>query len=744
MTERFREQLQQAIAPAYTIDREITGGGMSRVFVATEHALGRTVVVKVLRLDLAAGVNRDRFRREIMLAAQLQHPHIVPVLSAGERGELIWYTMPFVEGESLREALARRGRFSPRDTVRVLHDVLDALAYAHQRSVIHRDIKPGNILTHGSHALVTDFGVAKALSASMPQSGATSGGIAIGTPAYMAPEQLAADPSADHRMDLYAVGLLAYELLTGEQPFSEASPAATMAAQLTRMPEPIEKVCPDVPPLLGAVIMRLLAKQPDDRPPTAAAALDELEAVITPQSGISAPTPASSPRGFGIRSLVDGTPAPEVRGARPRWLVTAIGLIAVAAVATFIIARGNRTTPSPPTAPIAVRRESALPSPPATGALPAPPRAPNDTPRVLAPKRTVAGADSGRTRSSSPAVRGGAGAQPSGASGASGAQSSGGFRAQPPGGATPATTLSTRSAAASSKSGLPASAKNVPAPRSPPVALMTPTGHPKRVAILPVRDVTTRPQLATVARALEDSLKRAAAAAGYGLATDAELVRLLGDADGNAQRRTADGAGIGAIVTSFLTVNNRELQAQVLVLDVWRNTPQSQRGGSELDDTTGTLVVVRDVLRSLARVSWRQRSDPHRAVVFDFENVSGVDSLAAVSTAFTDSIRAAVQRLGAEVVGDSAARVTKDVNDRRFVGLQLVAGALVTGGLYRRGVDSVRVRLSIRDLSEERTFETFEIAAPLRDAFSALPNVLQRLAADLGRVNWGPKGMPPS
>ncbi|MEW5919341.1 MAG: serine/threonine-protein kinase, partial [Gemmatimonadota bacterium] len=172
MSERFRDQLQDAIGPAYSLEREITGGGMSRVFVATEQALGRTVVVKVLRPDLAAGMNRERFRREIMLAAQLQHPHVVPVLSAGERGDLIWYTMPFVEGESLREALARRGKFSPREVIRVMHDVLDALAYAHQRGVIHRDIKPGNILTHGSHALVTDFGVAKALSAALPHSGA--------------------------------------------------------------------------------------------------------------------------------------------------------------------------------------------------------------------------------------------------------------------------------------------------------------------------------------------------------------------------------------------------------------------------------------------------------------------------------------------------------------------------------------------------------------------------------------------
>src|SRR6059058_1333956 len=160
----FAGHLQSALGTSYQLDRELTGGGMSRVFVAVDQVLGRKVVVKVLPPELAAGVNRERFRREIQVAAQLQHPHIVPLLSAGEEGDLLWYTMPFVEGESLREALAQGPR-PVRDVVRVLHDVVDALAYAHARGVVHRDIKPGNILTQGTHALVADFGVAKALSA---------------------------------------------------------------------------------------------------------------------------------------------------------------------------------------------------------------------------------------------------------------------------------------------------------------------------------------------------------------------------------------------------------------------------------------------------------------------------------------------------------------------------------------------------------------------------------------------------
>ena len=266
---------------------------MSRVFAATEHALGRKVVVKVLPPELSAGVNRERFQREIQVAAQLQHPHIVPLLSAGRipsidgtaEGELLYYTMPFIEGESLRTAIARRGRLPVRDVVRILHDVVEALAYAHGRGVVHRDIKPGNILTIGSHALVTDFGVAKALSAAMPVSGMTSAGMAIGTPAYMAPEQLAADPAADHRIDIYAVGLLAYELLSGQSPFVGTSPQATMAAQLTRVPDPLETLRDDVPPALAALIMHCLEKLPENRPQTAAALLDELDGVGTPAGG---------------------------------------------------------------------------------------------------------------------------------------------------------------------------------------------------------------------------------------------------------------------------------------------------------------------------------------------------------------------------------------------------------------------------------------------------------------------------
>ncbi|GAB1342232.1 hypothetical protein MASR1M101_13590 [Gemmatimonas sp.] len=277
--------------------------------------------------ELAAGVNVERFRREIQLAAQLQHPHIVPLLSAGDDEGLLWFSMPYIEGESLRGALSRHGRLSARDVVRILHDVVDALAYAHARGVVHRDIKPDNILTSGMHALVTDFGVAKALSAAIPIHGGTTTGMAIGTPAYMAPEQLAADPAADHRVDLYAVGLLAYELLTGKSPFIGSSPQATLAAQLTVTPEPPHRSLKDIPEALSALIMHCLEKDAAKRPQSAQALLDALEAL--PPMSSTASTPSSVLEGNAGR-----------RQSRAAMLVGAMVLVAVAAWA--LVPRGDR------------------------------------------------------------------------------------------------------------------------------------------------------------------------------------------------------------------------------------------------------------------------------------------------------------------------------------------------------------------------------------------------------------------
>src|SRR5690606_31358787 len=214
---------------------------------------GRPVVVKVLMPTLAAGVSVDRFRREILLVAKLQHPHIVPVYSAGEAAGLPYFTMPFVEGESLRERIAHHGELPIPEVIRLLRNVASALSYAHGQGVIHRDIKPDNVLLSMGSAIVADFGVVKAISdsATGETSRITSLGMALGTPAYMAPEQAAGDPALDHRVDIYSFGILAYEMITGRPPFTGRSPQALLAAQVTEIPLPIQNLRPSVPPMLG-------------------------------------------------------------------------------------------------------------------------------------------------------------------------------------------------------------------------------------------------------------------------------------------------------------------------------------------------------------------------------------------------------------------------------------------------------------------------------------------------------------
>ena len=287
----LRERLQSALEGTYRIEKELGGGGMSRVFLANETALGRNVVIKVLPPEMAAAVNVDRFRREIQLAASLQHPHIVPLHAAGQAGDLFFYTMPLVEGESLRAKLVREGELPVTDSVRILRDVADALAYAHQHGVVHRDIKPDNVLISGQHALVTDFGVAKAVSAASDSSALTSLGVALGTPAYMAPEQAAGDPHLDHRADLYATGALAYEMLTGRPPFI-GSPQSLLAAQVTQAPDPVVVHRPAVPAGLNLLVMRCLEKKPADRVQRAEELLAQLEAMATPTGGLT-PTGAA-------------------------------------------------------------------------------------------------------------------------------------------------------------------------------------------------------------------------------------------------------------------------------------------------------------------------------------------------------------------------------------------------------------------------------------------------------------------
>jgi serine/threonine-protein kinase len=302
-------RLQRSLGDGVSIERELGGGGMARVFLAREHALDRRIVVKALDIDVSVSAGAERFRREIKVVAHLQHPHVVPVFAAGGDDSLLWYTMPYVSGESLRARLTRDGALPLSDAIRITREVLDALSAAHERGIVHRDIKPENILLEGSHAQVADFGVAKALvDAGVGGTALTTVGLALGTPAYMAPEQAMADPSTNHRADLYAVGAVLYEMLVGAPPFS-GNAQSVVAAHLTAPVPQLSDRRRDAPPAVATLVTRLLAKSPAERPQSAAEALETLDGV-----NVSAPTRAP---------------------ARKRTIPITAGLVAAAAIGTF-------------------------------------------------------------------------------------------------------------------------------------------------------------------------------------------------------------------------------------------------------------------------------------------------------------------------------------------------------------------------------------------------------------------------
>lgn len=296
MTDALLEILEHSLRGSYRVEREMGGGGMARVFVAEETALSRRVVVKVLSAELSHELSAERFAREVKLLARLQHPNIVPVLTAGTVGEIPYYTMPFIEGESLADRL--RGlphgeRVPMANAIDVLRDVARALSYAHSLGIVHRDIKPANVLLAYDAAVVADFGVAKALADSRTETDAgkgatlTQAGIALGTPAYMSPEQAAGDPAVDHRADIYAWGFLAYELLAGVHPFADRqSVQSLITAQLVEQPRALETLVPDVPHVVSALVTACLAKDPAARPATARAIVDALPSTVRGSVGL--------------------------------------------------------------------------------------------------------------------------------------------------------------------------------------------------------------------------------------------------------------------------------------------------------------------------------------------------------------------------------------------------------------------------------------------------------------------------
>jgi len=328
-------RLKTALADRYALEREIGAGGMATVYLAQDLKHHRQVAVKVLRPDLAATLGSERFLREVDIAASLQHPHILPLHDSGQADGFLYYVMPYVQGPTLRHRLVKERELPVTEAVRILRDVADALTEAHAHGVVHRDLKPENIMLSGRHALVTDFGVAKAVSEATGRHELTTMGVALGTPAYMAPEQAAADPLTDHRADLYALGVVAYEMLTGEPPFVRTTPQAVLAAQVTEAPVPVTERRETVPPALATLIMGCLAKKPADRPQRVEEVLGVLETLSTPSGGMT-PTETMPMQGV----------AP-VRRRSSGWVAAGVGVVAVAAVVAWTLWPRGPEVPGP-------------------------------------------------------------------------------------------------------------------------------------------------------------------------------------------------------------------------------------------------------------------------------------------------------------------------------------------------------------------------------------------------------------
>ncbi len=305
---RWLDQFAEAISDRYRLERELGQGGMATVYLAQDLRHHRPVALKVLRPEEARTVGHDRFMREIAIVAPMVHPHIVSLLDSGEAAGTFFYVMPYLPGESLRTRLNLHGELPVADSIRLMRGVLQALTHAHELGIVHRDIKPENILLAGEEAQVADFGIARAVKQTATESVLTGTGMAIGTTAYMAPEQAAGDPKIDHRADLYSAGLLWYELLAGHHPYADLSPQQQLVAHLTRPVAPLDQVRPSVPPALVALIARCLEKRPADRWQHANDILHELDRLLRDSGGGHALPASAEPMMRSLRleeSLLD-------------------------------------------------------------------------------------------------------------------------------------------------------------------------------------------------------------------------------------------------------------------------------------------------------------------------------------------------------------------------------------------------------------------------------------------------------
>ncbi len=286
--------IRTALAARYRVDRELGAGGMATVYLASDLRHEREVAIKVLHTDIAGALGHDRFIREIKLAASLTHPHILPLYDSGECAGILFFVMPVMRGQTLRERLQEDGRMSVDVATRLADEVADALAYAHRQGIVHRDIKPENILLHEGHALIADFGIGKALAAARATSTLTQVGMMIGTPAYMSPEQ-AAGEELDGRSDLFALGCVMYEMLTGEAAFSAPTAAALIARRFIQVPPSVRTSRAEVSRALASLVTQLLAREAVDRPASASDVVTQLRAVSSPQTiAVRAPAVAKN------------------------------------------------------------------------------------------------------------------------------------------------------------------------------------------------------------------------------------------------------------------------------------------------------------------------------------------------------------------------------------------------------------------------------------------------------------------
>ena len=342
-------RVRKALAAEYRIERVVGEGGMATVYLAEDLKHRRRVAIKVMRPELASTLGAERFLREVEIAAQLSHPHILPVYDSGAADGVLYYVMPYVEGESLWDRIRRESQLPVEEAVRIAREVSEALAYAHDRKIVHRDIKPANILMSGGHALVADFGIARAVGAT---GGITKTGLAVGTPHYMSPEQSSGQSNLDARSDIYAVGCVLYEMIAGEPPFTGPTPQAIITRSLTETPRPLAATRQGLTPALDAVVARALARNAADRWQTAAELSNTLGRALdssrTSLTGTEARTTGSDPSPFTIWGLFLGISAAALlmvygmvqRFGLPSWvLALAVSLVAIGALVFVVTGR---------------------------------------------------------------------------------------------------------------------------------------------------------------------------------------------------------------------------------------------------------------------------------------------------------------------------------------------------------------------------------------------------------------------